>query len=127
MPLIHHLTLSVGDLEQSAQWLRAVLGPADEVERSGPGWRRVRMAWPDGLVIGVTVHEGGENGLFDHRRVGLDHLGLTCASSEEVYEWAARLEELGVEHGPVEVESYGWAVTARMPDGLPLEFFCPRR
>ncbi len=122
-PLIHHVTLTVTDTARSAQWYQRLLGPATVVERQGPTWERVRMQWTSGLVIGVTRHDTTA-GSFDCTRVGLDHLGLGCASEAEVRAWAARLEELGLEHGPLEEVSYGWAVTARDPDGIAIEFFC---
>jgi catechol 2,3-dioxygenase-like lactoylglutathione lyase family enzyme len=124
---IHHLTLTVTDMTRSAQWYQEVLGPASVVRREGPGWQRIRMAWPNGLIIGVTEFEGSDSSdRFDARRVGMDHVGIGCPSREVVLAWAARLDELGVEHGPVEEESYGWAVTARDPDGIAVEFFCLR-
>ncbi|MBU6245787.1 MAG: VOC family protein [Actinomycetales bacterium] len=124
---IHHLTLTVSDRVRSAQWYQDVLGPATVVHREGPGWRRIRMAWPEGLVIGVTEFEQTEPvDRFDPRRVGLDHIGISCPSGDEVHAWSRRLDELGVEHGPVEDVPYGWAVTARDPDGIAVEFFCPK-
>lgn len=124
---IHHLTLTVSDRVRSAQWYQDVLGPATVVHREGAGWRRIRMAWPEGLVIGVTEFEQTEPAdRFDPRRVGLDHIGISCPSGEDVHAWARRLDELGVEHGPVEDVPYGWAVTARDPDGIAVEFFCPK-
>ena len=59
-------------------------------------------------------------------RSGLDHLGLGCTSEGAVQAWAHRMDELGVVHGPVEDVPYGWAVTARDPDGIPVEFFCAK-
>ena len=124
---VHHVTLTVLDAERSAEWYQRVLGPADAVTRAGDGWHRVRMAWPDGLVIGVTAHEATAGGdAFDARRVGLDHIGLACSSEAEVRAWADRLDELGVDRGPVETVPYGWAVTARDPDGIAIEFFCAK-
>ena len=58
--------------------------------------------------------------------MGLDHVGLGCASERQVRELAARMDALGERHGPVEAAPYGWAVTARDPDDIPIEFFCPR-
>ena len=124
---VHHVTLSVQDVDRSADWYQKVLGPADAVRRSGEGWERIRMAWPTGLVIGVTKHEPTPaNDHFDECRVGLDHIGLACASEDDVRAWANRLDELGVDHGPVETAPYGWAVTARDPDGIAIEFFCSK-
>ena len=124
---VHHVTLTVLDADRSAEWYQALLGPAEAITRAGDGWHRIRMAWPDGLVIGVTAHEATAAGdAFDARRVGLDHIGLACASEEEVRAWADRLDALGVDRGPVETVPYGWAVTARDPDGIAIEFFCAK-
>lgn len=123
-PAVHHVTISVTDAEASSHWYQRLLGPAQIVRREGPGWIRVRMQWPSGLVIGATQHEGTTAGdRFDHTRVGLDHLGLSCAGEAEVRAWADLIDGLGMERGPVEDVPYGWAVTTRDPDGLPIEFF----
>jgi glyoxylase I family protein len=124
---IHHLTLTVSDADASAAWYQRLLGPAEVVRREAPGWRRVRMAWPTGIVIGVTAHDGTPVGdRFDHVRTGLDHVGIGCPSEADVRAWAAHLDDLGVTHGPVEDVPYAWAVTARDPDGIPVEFFCAK-
>lgn len=124
---IDHLTLTVTDVERSATWYEAVIGPASRVRRTGPGWHRIRLSWPSGLVIGLTAFDDAPAGdHFDPRRIGMDHLGLGCSSGEEVYRWAEHLDALGAQRGPVEDVPYGWAVTARDPDGIPVEFFCLR-
>jgi RimJ/RimL family protein N-acetyltransferase/catechol 2,3-dioxygenase-like lactoylglutathione lyase family enzyme len=126
MTSVHHVTLSVADTARSAAWYQALLGPATVVERSGPGWTRLRLQWPDGLVIGVTAHDRTGTDSFDESRVGLDHVGLSCSTPQEVRGWHERLDALGMVHGPLEDVAYGWAVTARDPDGIPVEFFCAR-
>ena len=124
---LHHLTLSVTDAAASAAWYQQLLGEATVIRREGADWHRLRMQWPDGLVIGVTQHAAtGADDRFDHHRVGLDHIGIGCATEADVRAWSARMDDLGVEHGPVEDVPYGWAVTARDPDGIAVEFFCPR-
>jgi catechol 2,3-dioxygenase-like lactoylglutathione lyase family enzyme len=125
VPLVHHVTLTVVDVRRSADWYQALLGDAAEVERQGSTWHRIRMQWPSGLVIGVTRHDGTPATRFDPVQPGLDHVGLACSSESEVRDWAARLQSLGFDHGPVETVAYGWAVTARDPDGIAIEFFCP--
>lgn len=123
----HHLTLTVTDADASARWYQALLGPATVIVREGPTWRRLRMQWADGLVIGVTQHEGtGTHDEFDHERVGLDHVGIGCPSEDDVRAWARHVDALGFERGPVEDVPYGWAVTARDPDGIAVEFFCAK-
>lgn len=126
-PSVHHVSLSVTDPARSAEWYQALLGEASIITREGPGWHRVRLEWPSGLVIGLTCHEATDRGsAFDHTRVGLDHLGLACPDEEAVRSWAGRLDSLGFTCGPVEDVYYGWAVTARDPDGIAVEFFASR-
>ena len=123
----HHVTLTVRNVEKSADWYDALLGPSDRAKRAGDTWERIRMAWPTGLVIGLTQHATTQAvDSFDATRVGLDHIGLACPSEDDVRAWAIRLGRLGIDHGPVEEAPYGWAVTARDPDGIAVEFFCPR-
>lgn len=123
MAVIHHVTLTVSDLAASRAWYEAVFGDAEVVEREGAGWRRLRMKFSDGLVIGVTQWAGRAAARFDPSVVGLDHLGFACADEAQVREWARRLDALGFEHGPVEDAPYAWAVTARDPDGIAIEFY----
>jgi catechol 2,3-dioxygenase-like lactoylglutathione lyase family enzyme len=124
---VHHLTLTVTDVERSATWYQQLLGTAAVLRRAGDGWARIRMEWPGALVIGVTQHDetaGADR--FDHRRVGLDHVGLGCTGEDEVRSWAAAFDRIGAAHGPVEDVAYGWAVTGRDPDGIAVEFFAPK-
>lgn len=124
---IHHITLTVNDVEKSATWYKSLIGEATEIHREGPGWKRIRMSWPNGLVIGVTQHDKAlPRQRFSHLTVGLDHIGLACESEDEVRMWMRKLDELGFEHGPLENVVYGWAVTARDPDNIPIEFFCAK-
>jgi uncharacterized protein (TIGR00725 family) len=127
-PPVHHLTLSVTDVRRSADWYQDLLGPASVIERTGPDWERIRMQWPSGLVVGVTAHNSTESGdRFDHRRVGMDHVGLACTDRAEVRRWAERLDAIGAPRGPVEDLPYGWAVTGRDPDDIPVEFFAAKQ
>ena len=124
---VHHVTLSVTDAARSAEWYQRLLGEARIIHREGPGWIRIRMQWPDSLVIGVTQHEATTGvDRFDHVRVGLDHIGIGCPGEADVRAWADRMDALGIDRGPVEDVTYGWAVTARDPDGIPIEFFCAK-
>ena len=125
---LHHITLSVRDIAASVAWYQALFGPAELVEREGDGWRRIRMTWPalDNLRIGVTAHDSAAEAPFSHLNRGLDHIGFDCATPDEVVAWAAKLDDLGFEHGPIEDVSYAWAVTARDPDNIPVEFFCAK-
>ena len=127
LPTIHHLTLTVADPQASAEFYQGLLGVADVVQRTGPDWTRLRLLWPNGLMLGLTRHNGTlPHDRFEHRRIGLDHAGLACAAEEDVHEWARIMDERGIAHGPIEVEAYGVVVTGRDPDGIPVEFYWPR-
>jgi glyoxylase I family protein len=124
---LHHITLSVTDLAASALWYQRLLGDAMTADRQGPGWTRLRMEWPTGIIIVLTRHEStAPHDAFDHTRVGLDHVALSCPDEAAVRNWAALMDAEGIEHGPVEDVAYGWVLTARDPDCIPLEFFCRR-
>lgn len=126
-PLIHHITLTVRNIQESLTWYQSLFGSANIVNRDGPSWKRLRANWPSGLILGFTEHEGSDSSMyFNHETIGLDHIGLSCADKNEVLTWKARLEELGFEHGPFEEVSYGWAVTARDPSNIAVEFFAPK-
>ena len=47
------------------------------------------------------------------------------ANRQELETWAARLDELGIEHDAIKDASYGSGVSFRDPDNIPLEFFAP--
>jgi glyoxylase I family protein len=123
----HHVTVTVTDLERSFAWYRDVLGCEKLADREGPDWTRVVMRLPDGPILGITVHEGtSEADAFDHRRVGLDHIGILCRDREELVAWEARLDAIGVRHGGIVDAPYASAITCRDPDDIPIEFFVPR-
>ena len=61
---------------------------------------------------------------FTSLRVRLDHVGLACTSPHEVRSWTQTKDQLGREHSPVVAAPYGWAVTVRDQDNIPVEFFC---
>lgn len=62
---------------------------------------------------------------FGERKPGLDHIAFGCASRNELVEWAARLDELGVAHGDIVDAAYGSGLSFRDPDNIALELFAP--
>ncbi len=124
---IHHVTITVTDLDASVAWYEQVLGLEKAVVRTGTGWVRALLKARHGLAIGLTKHEAADPGdRFDERRVGLDHLSIACADATEVEAWRERLDEVGVAHDGVGELSYGHVLVARDPDGIVIEFFSPR-
>lgn len=43
LPVVHHVTLTVTDPDRSAAFYQRLLGPAEVAERTGNGWRRLRL------------------------------------------------------------------------------------
>ena len=127
MNAIHHIALSVSDLKQTSEWYLKLFGDAEVFHSKGEGWKRVLLVWANGSLISFTKHEESDPGEpFSHLRMGLDHIGISCRDEAEVVDWFNRLSELQFEHGPIEDASYGWSVTARDPDNIPVEFFSPK-
>ena len=79
-----------------------------------------------GMLLGLHLHPGGDNGeQFSVTRPGLDHVAFGCASRDELTEWQARLEELGIAHDGIIDAAYGSGLSFKDPDGTALEFFAP--
>ena len=126
---IHHLGLTVRDVDASAAWYVDVLGFRRIGEFESPdGARRKVFLRHDGLRarLGLTQHRDGSQDLFDETRVGLDHLAFAVADRAELDAWAARLAAASVVHSPVTAANSipGAAVLVlRDPDHIQLELF----
>ena len=126
---IHHLGLTVRDVDASAAWYEEVLGfrRVGEFTASGGARRKVFLRH-DGLQarLGLTQHRHGSQDAFDQTRAGLDHLAFTVADRGELDAWAARLADAAVVHSPVTAANSvpGAAVLVfRDPDNIQLELF----
>jgi glyoxylase I family protein len=123
---VHHLNLSVTDLERSAAWYRDVLGlkegwEMEDVEGRG---RKVVLLHPtEPLRIVLSLHQRNEGERFSELRTGLDHLAFTVTDRAALEEWARRFDELGVERSPIKEGATGWLVTFRDPDNIQYEMY----
>jgi glyoxylase I family protein len=126
---VHHVGLTVRDVEASAAWYVSVLG----VERVGgfeapDGARRKVFLRHPGLQtrLGLTQHRSGSAAPFDETRVGLDHLALAVADRAELASWADRLAAAGVVHSPIAPANSipgAEVLVLRDPDNIQLELF----
>ncbi|HZM30850.1 MAG TPA: VOC family protein [Acidimicrobiales bacterium] len=101
---IHHLGLTVRDVEASAAWYESVLGFERVGEFEAPdGARRKVFLRHHGLRarLGLTQHRSGSPAPFDETRVGLDHLAFAVADRAELASWADHLAAAGVVHSPI--------------------------
>jgi glyoxylase I family protein len=123
-PSLHHVALSVTDLDVSLPWYQKLIGAEPAMSlHDGPFARQV-FALPGGQLLGLTQHDAvSGDDRFDPVRPGLDHLGFTCADRAEVAAWQTHLDQIGVEHSGIAEADYGWALSFKDPDGNALEFF----
>lgn len=121
---LHHVSLTVSDLDRSVPWYQRVLGfevVGDQHHRDG---RTVVLALPRGdVVLLLQEHNAHEGATFSEFRPGLDHLSFRLADERELEAWCDHLDELGVDHQPVRREAFGSVLIFRDPDRIQLELF----
>jgi glyoxylase I family protein len=121
---LHHLTLTVRDLEASIEWYAAVLGMAVAARAQVNGLDKALLTREDSVAISFVAHgDSAIEGRFDEHRVGLDHVAFAVTDRAELERWVAHLDALGIHHGPVTQATTGWLVTFRDPDNIALEFY----
>ena len=126
---LHHLGLTVRDVEASARWYEQVLGfqRAGGYESPDGARRKVFLRHP-GLRIrlGLTEHRHGGDDRFDETRIGLDHLAFRVASKAELDDAAKHLDDIGIEHEPIKDIGPSYILEFRDPDNIALELTAPK-
>lgn len=123
-PAIHHLALSVTDLEVSEPWYTRLIGAEPAMTLvDGPFHRRV-FALPSGQLLGLTRHDAADSAQsFSASMPGMDHVGFGAADRAELEQWIEHLDGIGVAHSGIVEAEYGLALSFKDPDGNALEFF----
>ncbi len=134
---IHHIRLTVTDLDRSRAFYRDVLGfaiavespdsPDDPAVRNDPAQFYGGVVFrTNGMLFGLRP-VAARSDRFDSERVGLDHLSFTVGSVAELDTAAQRLADTDVEHGKVtELPGLGIAILSFSdPDGIHLELTAP--
>lgn len=122
------VNLTVRDPVLSAAWYAELLG-MEKLYDFVPSDGRVSyvcLAEPSsGLVLCLVGHATNPGEPFSEFRTGLDHLEFLVARRDDLEEWAARLDELGIAHSGVKEPPYtqNAMLTFRDPDNIQLEFF----
>ncbi|WP_159083726.1 VOC family protein [Nocardioides terrigena] len=116
--VVDHLGLSVTDLDRSEDFYTSVLGL---LRLADFGHARILVHRPTSFMLALVRHEGGDPGAFTELHTGLDHVGFSVGSRDELVRWQHRLEELGVEHTPVRDMEFGHHLNFRDPDRIALE------
>ena len=125
MPPIHHVAVTVTDLEASEAWYNRVFDMKPVLSEDTGPFRHVVYQLGDTLFGIHGFPELTSVQSFDERRPGLDHVSFGVATRDELVEWADRLDELGVPHGDIVDASYGSGLSFRDPDDIALELFAP--
>lgn len=124
---VHHLALTVTDVDRSVPWYVRVLGFEEVTRREDPelGLRKVVLRPPcDGFAVMLVEHAHAARPPFDERHTGLDHVAFKVASRAELAAWERRLADYGVTYTPAapSLTSPGCElVVFRDPDGIQLE------
>jgi glyoxylase I family protein len=124
---IHHIALTVADLDASVDWYAQILGFEPVLREESEARRACVMQIPGATYqLGLVQHASSAGDPFDPTRHGLDHLALTVDSHERLDEWAERLSAAGIEHsGPIDIPP-GAILNFKDPDGISLALFWDR-
>jgi glyoxylase I family protein len=135
-PSIHHVALTVSDLERSIPWYEKVFDITYQLEvphQGGTG--KVLADDTRQLMIVLHHHDANQSERFAETRTGLDHLGLRVPTRADLEIWQVHLEELGVERAaaadrpytqaPIDDRPFGSILVFRDPDNIQLELFAP--
>jgi catechol 2,3-dioxygenase-like lactoylglutathione lyase family enzyme len=126
-PPLTHVALTVRDLEVSVPWYEALLDARPVLdEDTEPDFHHTVYLLGGDTLLGLHQHtKPAPPERFSEFRIGLDHVSFGVADRAQLDKWAARLDELGIEHGEIKDAPYGSGVSFRDPDGIALEFFAP--
>jgi glyoxylase I family protein len=133
---IHHLRLTVTDLERSRAFYTGLLG-FDVAVESPPADDPAAEAMNKILFGGVVMTRGNlllglrpvapADDRFDDDRVGLDHLSFGVPGRAELDQAVILFDEQGVVHGEIAaLPSFGiYVLPFRDPDNIQLELTAP--
>jgi catechol 2,3-dioxygenase-like lactoylglutathione lyase family enzyme len=134
---LHHVRITVTNLERSRAFYTEVLGfevaaespgsPDDPAVRSDPTQLYGGVVFlTNGILFGLRPVAVAED-RFDSERVGLDHISFAVGSRDELLRAVDRLAERGIVHGEVQdLPAFGIAILSFSdPDGVHLELTAP--
>jgi glyoxylase I family protein len=133
---IHHLRLTVTDVQRSREFYTGLLGFDVAAESPPPGDADYDALYPvlwggvvlirGSLLMGLRpVAPAGDR--FEEDRVGLDHLSFSVGSRDELDQAVRLFDEHGVPHGEIKtLAGFGIHVLPfRDPDNIQLELTAP--
>ena len=133
---IHHLRLTVTDVERSREFYTNLLGfdvAVDSPPADDPSAEAVyEVLWGGCVMVRGSLLMGlrpvaPQGDRFDENRVGLDHLSFSVGSRDELEQAARLFDERGVPHGEIKtLEGFGiYVLPFRDPDNIQVELTAP--
>lgn len=119
---IHHVTLTVTELDAAVEWFREVLGFELLTRITHNGLDKALCRLGSTIVTFIDHGEARVGDRFDEHRVGLDHLSF-AVDSTAIEAWGRRLDELGVTRSEIVDGLNGRVLSFRGPDNTALEFY----
>jgi glyoxylase I family protein len=133
---IHHVALTVTDLDASVAWYEQVFSVDYQMDVPHEGGTSRILAdaeWR--LAFALHVHDANQRETFAETRTGLDHVGFVVPVRTDLERWQEHLERAGVvraaaadkplTQSPISDEPYGSVLVFRDPDNIQLEIFAP--
>ena len=133
---LHHLALTVTDVDASVRWYEDVFEikhRMDAPHEGGLGKVLADDTWQ--LMIVLHHHETSHGEVFAETVTGLDHAGFVVPGRADLEAWQTHLQAHGVartDHAdkpltqaPIADEAYGSVLVFRDPDNIQLEIFAP--
>jgi glyoxylase I family protein len=133
---LHHLALTVTDVDTSVRWYEAVFGVRFQVDVPHAGGVGRLLSDDTRQLMIVLHHHDTNNGTpFGETTTGLDHASFIVPSREDLEAWQDHLDANGVvradsadkplSQSPIADEPYGSVLVFRDPDNIQLELFSP--
>jgi glyoxylase I family protein len=122
---LHHLALSVTDLDRSVAWYTDVLELVELSRNRADGVTWVVMAeMGSGIGVGLRQFDETSEGVaFSHLNPGMDHVAFSVADRSELEAWEQRLRDKSVTFTPITDTPVGEVIVFRDPDDIQLEFW----
>ena len=122
---MHHVALSVRDLDASAAWYERVFALERQFDEEADGRRAIVYRFAGGpLVLGLVEHDAGAAaGPFAPTVTGLDHVAFAVRTRAELDAWIEHLDDLGVAHSGAIAVPPGAICNFADPDGIALALF----